>query len=355
MISPSVDHYPFNMMDDEESGRRYDWSITVEQSIPLSGIRGHRRRAARAEAARASADAERTVLDTVFEAQRVFFMLRERRRMRIVLDQQLELARQLVSGAAARYSSGTGLQADVLRAEVETARIEAEQRALALRIKAAESMLNASMGLPPASPIGELEYAPVFADLASIGALQDRALSIRPELRSGEAEIERAAAEIDVMRSMYRPMALIRTGRASTMNEGAGAMLMVGISVPLWRERLRAGVSEARAMERMARADFAAMQLMIAGETAAAREEVQATHETLQALDAQVVPRADMAVSSALAAYSSGQGTLVSVIDAMGALWQARGDLVMAESAYGEASIRLQRALGQDLHSDNTP
>jgi outer membrane protein TolC len=132
-------------------------------------------------------------------------------------------------------------------------------------------------------------------------------------------------------------------------------MLMIGISVPLWRGRLRAGVAEARAMERMARADLTAMQLMIAGETTAAREEVQAAHETLRALEAEVIPRAEMAVDAALAAYASGQGTLVSVVDALGALWQTRADLVMAESVYGEACVRLERALGQIGSKDNTP
>jgi outer membrane protein TolC len=354
-ISPSIDHYPFNMMDEEEGGQRFDWSITFEQRFPLSGLRGHRRRAAYADAARASADTERATLDVALEAQRAFFMLRERRRMRSVLDQQLALARELVTSAAARYGNGTGAQADVLRAEVETARVGAAQRALESRIKAAESMLNASMGLPAAEPIGELIYEPTFTALPSAAALQDLALSARPELRAGQAEIERALAEVEVMRSMYLPMAMIRTGPASTMAEGDGAMLMIGISVPLWRGRLRAGVAEARAMERMARADLTAMQLMIAGETTAAREEVQAAHETLRALEAEVIPRAEMAVDAALAAYASGQGTLVSVVDALGALWQTRADLVMAESVYGEACVRLERALGQIGSKDNTP
>ena len=61
MVSPSIDHYPFEMpgedgeMGDTGAGGRYDWSITVEQRFPLSGVRGHRRSAARADAQRAQA------------------------------------------------------------------------------------------------------------------------------------------------------------------------------------------------------------------------------------------------------------------------------------------------------------
>jgi cobalt-zinc-cadmium efflux system outer membrane protein len=353
MVSPAIDHYPFDMMDEE--GGRYDWSVSIEQRFPLSGVRGHRKRAAQAEAVRAGAEADRTVLDVVSQAQRAFFMLRERRQMGDVLANQLALARRLVDSAAARYSSGTGSQADVLRAEVEVARVEAALRSLGSQIRAAQSMLNVAMGLPASASIGDLAYAPASTELPSRAAAEGTALSTRPELRMGEAEVDRASAEIDVMRSMYKPMAMIRAGRASTMAEGAGAMLMIGVSVPIWRDRLHAGVAEARSMERMARADLEAMKLMVAGEAAAAREEVEAARETVRSLEVEIIPRAAMAVDSALAAYSSGQGSLVSVMDAFDALWRARADLVMASSLWGTASVSLERALGRGTPTEATP
>jgi outer membrane protein TolC len=177
-------------------------------------------------------------------------------------------------------------------------------------------------------------------------SLQDAGLARRPELRAGEAEIDRTAAEVEVMRSMYRPMAMVRAGRASTMAEGDGAMLMVGVSVPLWRGRLRAGVAEARAMERMARADLAAMQRMVEGEIAGARAQAEATRESLHALESEVIPRARSAVDAAVAAYAAGQGTLVLVVDALRALWEAESERVMAETQAGQAWAQLERAIG---------
>jgi outer membrane protein TolC len=130
------------------------------------------------------------------------------------------------------------------------------------------------------------------------------------------------------------------------MAEGKGAMLMLGISVPLWRNRLRAGVDEAQAMERMAQADLVAMRRMIEGEVAVARAEAEATRQTLQALEVDVVPRARSAVDAALAAYASGQGTLVLVVDASRALWDTERDRVMGQTQASEAWARLQLALG---------
>ena len=346
MLYPSIDHYPFDMMEDPESSRRYDWSITMEQRFPLSRVRSHRARAAQAEAASASALVDRALLDVALEGQQAFYMLRERRLMAGVLERQLALSRELVTVAAARYAGGTGPQADVLRAEVEASRIVAAQRALVANTLAAEAMLNVSMGQPAAAPIGEIEYTMPVRELPATAQLQESALLNRPELRAGTAEIERTTAEVDVMRSMYRPMAMIRAGPASTMAEGAGAMLMFGVSVPLWRSRLRAGVDEAQAMERMARADLTAMQRMIEGEVAAARADLQAAAETLRALESEVVPRARSAVDAALADYAAGRGTLLLVLDASRALWDIEAERLMTETQVGEARAYLDVALG---------
>ena len=351
MISPSIDHYPFDMPRDEGMGKsgggqRYDWSISVEQRFPLSGLRGHRRESARAEAQRARALADNTQLDIVLDAERSFFMLLERRRMRAVLAEQEVLAQQLIETSSTRYASGTGSQADVLRAEVEAARVRGAQQALAAQTRAAEAMLNASMGRAPAEPIPELLHVPIRDTPVTAPVAAERALRRRPELIAGEAEVARAKAELQVMQSMYKPMATVRVGRASTMAEGPGAMVMIGVSIPIWRERLRAGVAEARAMQRMADSDLSAMHLMIEGEAVSARESVEAARVQYAVFVDEILPRARAASESALAVYSSGQGTLISVIESARALWEVQAEQVMAEAALGEAWARLHRATG---------
>jgi outer membrane protein TolC len=235
----------------------------------------------------------------------------------------------------------------VLRAEVEAARVRGAQQALTAQTRAAEAMLNASMGRAPAKPIPELVHVPNRAPPLAAPAAVERALLRRPELLAGEAEVERAKAEVEVMRSMYKPMATVRVGRASTMAEGPGAMIMIGVSVPIWRERLRAGVTEARAMQRMADSDLIAMRLMVEGEAVSARESVEAARAQYVVLEDQVLPRARAATETALAAYSSGQSTLISVVESARALWEVQAEQVMAEAALGEAWARLRRATGE--------
>jgi outer membrane protein TolC len=171
-------------------------------------------------------------------------------------------------------------------------------------------------------------------------------LHLRPELAAGRAEIARAEADVDVMRDMFRPMATIRSGPAYTMAEGKGWMAMVGLSLPIWRGKLRAGVAEAEGMRAMSEADLRAMTRMIEGDAAVAVHQLQAARDQQAALTADVLPRARMAIEPAVAGYGAGQLPLVSVIEAVQALWLVQSDLISADTQLGLAWARLGRAIG---------
>ena len=338
MISPSLDHLPTMM-------NGADVSVAVEQQIPLSGVRRHRRASALADVDRLRADARRTTLDVGLEAANAYLMLQERRRTAALVAEQIAFARDVVNAANARYAGGTAPQSDVLRAEVEVARLEAAARARASEVRAGEAMLNASLAIDTNLPVPPLAPLAFAASIPAWPAVRT-ALVSRPELAAGRAEIARAEADVQVMRDMFRPMATIRTGPSYTMAEGRGWMAMVGVSLPIWRGKLHAGVAEAQAMRTMSEADLRAMTRMIEGDAAVAVAQLQAARDWQAALNSDVLPRARMAIEPAVASYASGQLPLVSVIEAIQALWLVQSDLIAADTQLGLAWARVGRAIG---------
>lgn len=340
-VSLSLDHVPFNLMGVEGSA-------TFEQAFPLSRIRGHRKRGAEAGVRRELANAERVGRHVELDAVQAFWMLAQARGTAQIAIQQHALAEQLVAAATARYASNTGAQADVLRAQTERARLDAERRATAAEVRAAEVMLNTSVAREATAPIPELETGVPEAEPPP-GDVVARASQRRPELRGGRAELEEAEAEVRVMRSMDAPMAMVRTGPAYTMAEGAGWMVMIGLSLPIWRGKVRAGIAEANAMVDMATADLDAMRRMAEGEARGARESVVAARERYRALRDDIVPRAEQAIAPTLAAYSAGQVPLVSVVEAAQVLWSSQRELVSARAELGLAWARLRRASSEEV------
>jgi len=340
-IFPSIDHAPF-------MGGGADISLTIQQSFPLSHARRHRGEAAEAEARRALAQRDQVALDVELDAAVAFWMLFESRGLVEVLDEQHLLADQLVAAAMTRYSTNTGAQADVLRAQLEVARIGAEHRALVAEVRASEVTLDTSLARTTDAPVPDLDSTISDAEPPSGSDVATTAVDWRPELQVSKAELARSEADVAVMQSMYSPMAMVRTGPSYTMSDGAGWMIMVGLSIPIWRDKLHAAVGEAHSMADSANAELDATRRMIGGEAAALRERVAAARERYLALRDTVVPKAKQATAATLTAYTSNQQPLVSTIEAAQALWSAQRDLVMAHAELGIAWARLDRATGKD-------
>ncbi|MCC7536785.1 MAG: TolC family protein [Deltaproteobacteria bacterium] len=337
-IAVSVDHLPV-MLDGIEV------STTVEQRFPLSRLRGRRERFARAGLARSRSAVGVTRLTVALEAELAVIGVYEAREMRLVVTRQRELARQVTVAVTARYSAGMATQADVLRAETEVARLGAELDALAAEVAGMEAMLRAALALAPS-----VRIPPVVLDLPAaaappVGELRARAAR-RPEIAVARAELRAARAEIDVMRSMDAPMLMVRAGGAYTMTDGAGAMLMVGMSLPLWRGARRASVAEARAMASMAEAELAAMLRMSEGQAAEARAQLVSAQSRLRAQRVEIVPLATRTVEAMLGSYASGMMPLVGVFESLTMLWDTRERLVASEVAVATAWARLRRVTG---------
>lgn len=348
MIMFSVDHLPFAL-------HGADMSAQYQQDFPLSRILSHRRRAAEAGAVGARAELLRAGLDVEIDAARAFFMLDERRLTSAVLNEQLALAARLVAATMARFSSGRGSQGDVLQAQSEQARLQAERQALDSEIRGAEAMLRAALALPQETFVPPLAWAESQIPPLAPSALVQTALNRRPELAVMRAEQQRTRADVDVMRSMYFPMGFVSTGPAYTMTDGAGWMLMLGVSLPVWRGRLRAGVAEAQAMVQMADAEVQATSVMITGEAAAAREEVAAAQARLGAIQREVLPLSEKGAQSQLAGYAAGQVPLASLLLAFRTLLEVRIDEVTAQVNLGLAWSRLRRAVGASMSAEGNP
>jgi outer membrane protein TolC len=338
MILPALDHLPFTM-----GGG--DVSVTIEQQIPLSGIRRHRRASALADLERLRAEADRIALDARIEAANAYLTLQERRRTSVLVNEQIELGRDVVRAASARYASGMAPQSDVLRAEVEVARLEATARGLVGEVRSAEALLNASLALDPDSHVPPLAPVALPSALPAWSSIE-AAVRSRPEIAASRAEIARAEADVLAMRDMSRPMATIRTGPSYTMTEGRGWMAMVGLTLPIWRGKLRAAVAEAQAMRAMSEADLRATTRTIGGQAVAALSQLEAARERHAALTTNVLPRARLAIEPAVSGYAAGQLPLVSVIEAVQALWLVQSDLIAADTELGLAWARLGRAVG---------
>jgi cobalt-zinc-cadmium efflux system outer membrane protein len=339
MVMASIDHLPFRL-------EGVNWSVIVQQDFPLGGVLGARGRGAEAEARASTADASRVALEVQYQALGAYLMWVELQRSAAVVDDQLAIAKQVLETTKIRLTVSGAAAADVLRAQTDLAKLEGERKAIDAELSSSKSMLNATLGRPLDAELPGPELTLPEAEPPATASLVKIAVEKRPELAAMKARVDVAQARIDEMNAMYKPMAFVRAGYAQTMTDGPGAMLMVGVSIPIWREKLSAGVSEATSMKSMADSDVAAMSKMIEGEVGAAREQVVAERVRLATTRDKVLPLAKQTLSLMITTYGAGQVPLVSVLDAARMVREARMDLVVAELKVAAAWARLGRAIG---------
>jgi outer membrane protein TolC len=100
-------------------------------------------------------------------------------------------------------------------------------------------------------------------------------------------------------------------------------------------------------MVTMASADIEAMQRMIAGSIAAARESVIAERTRLLALRNDILPHSRLVVESGVGGFAAGQGPMVAVLDAARDLRDVRMEELMVRVRLGTAWAKLRRETGE--------
>ncbi|NUP10003.1 MAG: TolC family protein [Polyangiaceae bacterium] len=340
MLMTNLDHLPLP----EVMGA--DASFMIQQSIPLSGELGARIR--RAEwFARALEEDEKTVrLDVELDAANAFLMLAEEQAMTAVVDKQIAVVESLEKIIETRLSTGAGTPADLLRAGLERSRLEVERDTLARRIKASDAMLDAALGRNPNAEVPVCELPSPGPEPVDGAALARTALAERPELTSMRKRVRAAEEDVEVMRNMRAPMGVFGLGAAYTMTDGFGLMATVGISIPIWEDKYDSAIDEAKAMASMERAEVRAMQTMVSGAVVAARERVEAARERELAIRKKLIPLGDQVLKALLTSYTSGQTSVVAVIDGYQSVQMIEMEHVSARAELGRARAQLARKVG---------
>lgn len=306
------------------------WSAGVSQQFPFYG-----KRDLRAEAALHEAHALREQLvEARFDAARMvalaYWELYYLDRSAEITRLQIVLLEDLAQSIEGRFLSGSASRADLLALlmEIDAQRTELEN--LGSRAARARAELNALLDRDALEPLAP-DFAPAAPD-APLGALDDAALLARARdfgpVRASAHMALRQEAALGLARLGYFPDVMLgydymamRAGEQTPMMtiEESGKdtqILGIGFNLPLWWNRIGAGVDQAR--ERLA-AELSSRQEQIrrAERGAVAALEAAREQERNRALYAeQLIPKAEEKFELSELDYIGGRVDLDRLIDA---------------------------------------
>jgi len=323
------------------SASRFDLDVILFRPLDLAGRRRWSARALGYSSEAAAADQDETELQVIAEVQAAFLDLLARQTRLQVLDENLELVRELRRFAAERVAQGTAPQLDLLKFDVEVARAEEQRLAGAGALRVARSQLARAIGSDSAEmPVADGDLLRWRLQL-DVAGLADRALATRPARRAMLARLGAAEAAIQVAASRARPDAA-----ATVRREFGETSLGLAFSLPLLGGGEIGNDIKARRQDTEATsAQLRQVELQILGAVEQGLAEFQTIEQRLDRLDAIVASVRELS-DKAQVGYQEGAFGRLEVLEAQRTLRDVLLDELDARAALAQAAVRLNAAVG---------
>lgn len=350
--------------------------VGASQTIPYPGKTSLRERIATAEADAAEARLAQTRLRIAFEVSDAYYDLVGARLVLETIADQQRVAAAVVPAAESRYTSGSGMQADVIKARTEAAQLATDASAVAEEERAALVRLNAVLDRTSDTPVSDAASLPgrviraalgdsaspaqftsaslgsrlVGSPLPSPNSLLAIALEHSPRLRELDARLQgqRTAAQLASKEQLPDFDVSIQYGQRDRLRDMISAI--VSVSVPIQRGRKQGALASA------ARDDLLALDAERRAEVNMIRAEIGRHYSALERDRAQLaivgrvlLPQARAALTSLSSGYAAGRGELLGVLDAQRSLFAVETSRVRTLVDFAKTLAALEEIVGTEV------
>jgi outer membrane protein TolC len=325
--------------------------VGVSQEFPFPGKLSLMKAMARKEA-----DSERQmVLDTelrvISRLKQAYFDLYYSHKAIEILEKDRDLLDKFTKIAEAKYRVGSGLQQDVLKAQVEISTLMQRLEMVQQQQGSLEAFLNSQVNRPVTAGIGMLAEVKKFELTRPLDDLLRLAQENAPRVRSRQEMLDSSAFALDLARKEYMPdfgvgFQYQKTG--SLYPDYYMASFEVKVPLYFWRKQ-RLGVEEAATRLVQTRHEY---QMTSQEISFGVKDQflVAKTSERLLAMYEQgVIPQAAASLESALAGYQTGKVDFLTLINNLTVLLNFEMDYYRELSNQQKAVARLEEFVGIGL------
>jgi cobalt-zinc-cadmium efflux system outer membrane protein len=322
----------------------------LDQPLELGPKRGRRIEVAKGQSVLTDLEIvalERQVRHSVRDA---YYQAEFKRAVSAQKAELLSLARRLREIAQARFDAGDVPQLEVVQADLEAARADAELQLARQEEEVAGSRLNALLNEPKDS---HWELADTLESLPAVPSLEEldaRAFQSSPDLQSVRQKAAIEQARTNLLRAERIPDFSAGIG-ADFNNPGsytAGLRGQFSMAIPIF-SRNQGEIAQSVATQHQISRQLRAQQKTIESEVQAAVLEFGARASQVKIFHDNLVPAAKRLAGMAEDSYKAGQSSILTVIDARRNTNQVQGEFLDSLLAAHAAFAALEEAVGAPL------
>jgi len=300
-------------------------AFALTQTFPWFGKLNLAGRIAEERASASAAKVAAVFLRVAYRVKKAYFDLAHLGRSTAIAAEHLDLVTRLEEAARARYATGAGSYADVIKAQVELGLLTDHLAELRDRYRPLAAELNAALGRPAGAPV------PWPTDLSVTGLSLDEGELLRrlpvenPELVGLHHQTQRFEQARKLAGKQGYPdftlgLNYIQTrqiDRDGIPDNGKDPLLAtLSINLPLWRGKYRAAEKEAAGNHLAAHSERQDRESSL---TAALEREMFRYRDALRKLDLYgdtLLPKGRQALRATTAAYETGKASFLELVDA---------------------------------------
>lgn len=324
------------------------WMFSASQMLPFPGKLSLKGEMAAREHEGLQAAHESLRLKTVSRVRELYYdLFLAYKNIDIVRDRTAFFSR-MEEAALARYSSGMGLQQEVLMAQAEKYMLLEKEEMQRQKIQATEAMLNAVIGREVTSPIDRPLEPSGAAYTLSLEALLTLAKESAPELKPKEKMVSAAEARLRMAEREYYPDFTLgaslfkRTGEFEDMWS-----LTTTVNIPIfYRTKQKQAVLEAEALLSETRHELEASRLMLASSIRDNYSMLKMSERLMELYKNGLIPKVYQDFEAGLAGYMTGKVEAITVIARLKALLEVETLYWGQFIERGKAVARLEAITG---------
>lgn len=325
-------------------------TFALSRVIELGDKRRLRTAAAAAGRDLVSIERQAAQLDVLAEVARRFIHVAALQEQRELTLSATEVARQTVADVERRVRAARSPEAELLRAQAALATAVIDERHAQQQLAVGRRQLAATWGAEADA------FGPIKADLYRLPAETDFAallarLETNPDFLRFSSAARLRDAELRLASSLSRPDLSFSAGvrRLEGPNDQA---LVFGMSVPLFAgQRSTPARSEALALRERVNTDRQTALVRARSQLFQLHQELQQAIAETRALQLEVMPRLDQALTQTRYAYERGRYSYLELIDAQQAWRAARHTLIDAAERGQTLQVEIERLTGESLQA----
>jgi len=349
---PTLSVQWWNFPESFNLGQSGNTIIGLSQKFPFPG-----KLALKAEVASRSAEMTEQALrarerDLIARVKRAYYDLFLAHKAIQIHHEQIDLLRQFVESAIAKFRTGKGSQVDVLKAQVELSMLHQQLPVLEQRHDTAQGTVNTLLNRDPRFPLGRPQEPREARFDKDLDELFQLAVNGRPELKAAALAIQRNEQSHALAQRQYYPDMNVAFQRFQNFqrDNGFGAVVAINLPFAFWtKPKYDAAVHETAAGVAAAQADLQTLENLTRFQIRDLLAQVRASWEVAVLYRTTVLPQAEESITAARAGYRTGRTSFLDLIEADRALrgfqlayWRA---LVERESHLAE----VEQVVGTEL------